>query len=283
MRRGNDSVGRVYGAVPAPVCSPDLLGLIKHGRVYDLSNPTWPDTPYAATTSPFSVRMNQRHSDDLGMGSFGEATEILTMSSHTATHLDALCHISERTDGHPLLYGDLRAAEAVSAFGFKELGIERCPPVIIRGLALDIPGSKGMEVLPDSYGVTGSDILSCCQKEGFEIKPGDGVLIRTGFSRYRHTEQARFTNLGAGPTPDTCRWLAEKRIALVGSDTMAFERMPSPHLGHIELIRKRGIPILKQVNLDGVCTDHIYQFLLIILPLRLVGATASPVTPVAIC
>jgi kynurenine formamidase len=283
MKPRNDSQERVYGAVPAPICSSELLGLIKRGSVYDLSNPMKPDTPYAATTSPFSVRMNQRHSDDLGMGSFGEATEILTMSSHTATHLDALCHISEKASGHPMLYGDLRASEAASELGFKELGIERCPPVIIRGLALDLPFSKGMEVLPDSYGVSESDVATCCEMEGVEIKPGDGVLIRTGFSKYRHTDQARFGDLGAGPTPATCRWLAEKGAVLVGSDTMAFERYPSPHLGHIELIRRRGIPILKQVNLDGVAADHVYQFLLIILPLRLVGATASPVTPVAIC
>ena len=82
--------------------------------------------------------------------------------------------------------------------------------------------------------------------------------------------------------PATCRWLAEKGIVLTGSDTMSFEQVPSPHLGHLELIRRRGISIIKQANLEELAADRIYEFLLIVLPLKLVGATASPVHPIAI-
>ena len=64
---------------------------------------------------------------------------------------------------------------------------------------------------------------------------------------------------------------------------MSFEQVPSPHLGHLELIRRRGISIIKQVNLDEIAGDGIYEFLLILLPLRFIGASASPVTPIAIC
>ncbi len=273
----------VYGALPLPSLSADLIGLVKQGKVYDLSHPIIPETPYASTTSPFSIRANHRHTDSPTDSAFGEATEILTMSSHIATHLEALCHVSEKTNGGPIVYGNHRVANIEDESGFKELGVERCPPILIRGLLLDIPNSKGRDVLPDSYGVTESDLIACSQMAGVDIRPGDGILIRTGFSRYRETDQARFGTVGAGPTPMACRWLAEKGIALTGSDTMSFECVPSPHLGHIELIRRRGIPIIKQVNLDDISTDHVYEFLLIVLPLNLVGATASPVTPIAIC
>jgi len=70
---------------------------------------------------------------------------------------------------------------------------------------------------------------------------------------------------------------------LTGSDTMTFEQVPSPHLGHLELIRRRGISIIKQANLEELAADHVYEFLLVVLPLKLVGATASPVNPIAIC
>jgi kynurenine formamidase len=63
---------------------------------------------------------------------------------------------------------------------------------------------------------------------------------------------------------------------------MSFEQVPSPHLGHLELIRRRGISIIKQLNLEALARDGVHQFLLIVLPLRIVGATASPVNPIAV-
>jgi hypothetical protein len=64
---------------------------------------------------------------------------------------------------------------------------------------------------------------------------------------------------------------------------MSFKQVPSPHKGHLELIRLRGITVLKQVNLEELAGDQVYEFALIVLPLRLVGATASPVTRIAMC
>jgi kynurenine formamidase len=206
------------------------------------------------------------------------------MSSHTGTHIDALCHVSEEIDGLPLLYQDIPAADLSSRDGpMARFGIEGCPPILTRGLLLDVPRSKGVDVLSDSYGITVDDLVSCCRTEGVDIQPGDCVLIRTGFSRYRDADQSRFVTVGAGPTPKACRWLAERGIGLTGSDTMSYEQVPSPHLGHLELIRRRGIPMIKQVNLDEIAADSIYEFLFIALPLKLVGATASPVNPIAIC
>ncbi len=276
-------MNKSYGALPIPHLSPNLLALVRTGTVYSLSYPIHAGTPYASTTSPVSLRMNRRHEDFTVAGPFGEATEILTMSSHTATHIEALCHVSERVEGRPLLYQDIPAAEVSGEEGFKSLGIEGCPPIITRGLLLDIPLSKGLAVLPDRYGITEGDIEACCQMAGVEIKPGDCVLLRTGFALHRDEAQTRFATVGAGPTPETCRWLAEQEIMLTGSDTMSFEQVPSPHLGHLELIRRRGISIIKQANLEEIAADKVYEFLFIALPLPLVGATASPVNPIAIC
>ena len=77
--------------------------------------------------------------------------------------------------------------------------------------------------------------------------------------------------------------MADKGLSLTGSDTMSIEYVPSPHVGHLELVRRRGISVIKQANLEEIARDQVYQFLLIVLPLRLIGATASPVTPIAIC
>jgi kynurenine formamidase len=272
-----------YGALPIPALPSELLFLVKTGKVYSLSYPIDANTPYATTASPFSRHSNQGHEHFVVGGPFGEATEILTMSSHTGTHIEALCHVSEKINGYPLLYGDVPARQAESEAGFSELGVEQCPPILTRGVLLDIPHSKQLDVLPDSYGITPDDIEACCQTEAVDIRLGDCVLIRTGFFKYRECARHRFVTVGAGPTPSTCRWLAEKGIVLTGSDTMTFEQVPSPHLGHLELIRRRGISIIKQANLEELAAERVYEFLLIVLPLRLVGSTASPVNPIAIC
>jgi kynurenine formamidase len=274
---------KLYGVLPVPTLPSTLLSLVKTGKVYSLSCPIDSNTPYATTTSPFSRRNNRNHDDFVVDGPFGEATEILTLSGHTATHIEALCHVSEKINGCPLLYGDVPARQAEGEAGFRELGMEQCPPILTRGILLDIPRIKGLDVLPDSYGITREDVEVCCQAEAIEISLGDCVLIRTGFYEYRDHAQHRFVTVGPGPIPETCRWLAEKGIVLTGSDTMTFEQVPSPHLGHLELIRRRGISIIKQANLEELAADQIYEFLLIVLPLKLVGATASPVNPIAIC
>jgi kynurenine formamidase len=271
-----------YGALTAPRISPDLLALASKGRVYDLSFPISARTPSAVTTSPFLLTANHRHSASPEGGVFGEATEILTMSSHTATHLEALCHVSEKVNGRPMVYGDIPAGRIESDAGFTQLGIEHCPPVLCRGLLLDVARLHRVNVLPDSYGITPEDLAQCCASQNVEVQPGDCVLIRTGFTRYREIDSRRFTTVGAGPTPEACRWLGEKTIALTGSDTMSFEQVPSTHDGHLELIRRRGISIIKQVNLEAIAKDRVDTFLLIVLPLRLVGATASPIRPIAI-
>ena len=274
---------RQYGALAAPHFCTELLDLVKTGRVYDLSFAIDGDTPYSGTTSPFSMQPKQRHDESPVGGSFGEATEIMRMSAHMSTHLDAICHVSEKIDGRPILYGDIPAAQVESEKGFGALSVELCPPILVRGVLLDIPGSKGVEVLPDRYGITEGDLKTCLRTEGIDIRPGDCPLVRTGFSRYRQDEIARYKSVGAGPTSEACVWLAEKGIALTGSDTQSYEQVPSSHVGHLELIRRRGIPMLKQVNLEELAANKVYEFLLIVLPLRLSGATASPVTPIAVC
>ncbi|MBC7223624.1 MAG: cyclase family protein [Anaerolineae bacterium] len=271
-----------YGRLSEPRVGPDLLRLVRSGKVYSLAYPIQPDTPLGETSSGVSIRLHRRHQDFTYEGPFGEATERIEMSGHTATHLDALCHISEEVDGIPLLYGDVPALEVQGEQGFAALGIERCPPVITRGVLLDVARDKGVEVLPDGYGIAPADLAGCAEREGVTVGPGDCVLIRTGFAKYRDAERQRYLTVGAGPTPEACRWLGEQGIALAGSDTVSFEQVPSPHLGHLELMRRRGVLLLKQVNLEALAADQVWKFLFLALPLKIVGATASPVHPVAI-
>ena len=213
--------------------------------------------------------------------------EITSLPIHGGTHIDALSHIGLWKEGEIELHGGVKAKKVMGREGMSAHGAENFPPIILRGILLDVAAHKGLEVLPDSYGITGEDLAGCAQAQGVEITPRTAVIIRTGFSKYWRTDNPRFSNCGAGPNIDGARYLAEKKIALVGSDTEAVEQWPFAEDGpplpvHSFLIVENGITHVESLYLDKLAGDKVYEFLFIALPLRIKGATGSHIHPIAI-
>jgi kynurenine formamidase len=83
------------------------------------------------------------------------------------------------------------------------------------------------------------------------------------------------------------QWLADRRVHAAGADTIAFERLP-PGGGHSLLPAHRillvenGIYLIEAMNLDGLAAARAYEFMFVLAPLALVGATGSPVRPLAV-
>lgn len=92
----------------------------------------------------------------------------------------------------------------------------------------------------------------------------------------------------AGMARDAALWAAERKAFAVGADNMSWEPNNAfdPELGtlpcHLELLARRGIYIIENLKLDELARDKIKNFLFICLPLKLMGATGSPVRPVAL-
>jgi kynurenine formamidase len=51
---------------------------------------------------------------------------------------------------------------------------------------------------------------------------------------------------------------------------------------HLHLIARCGIPIIENLDLEGLSRDRRREFVFICAPLKLVGATGSPVRPIAL-
>jgi kynurenine formamidase len=152
---------------------------------------------------------------------------------------------------------------------------------------LDVAGCQGVDVLPDSYGITSEDLKICQEKQGTEISEGVAVLIRTGFSKYWKTENERYSNCGAGINIDAARYLAECKVAMVGTDTEAVEQWPFDPEGpplpvHSYLIVENGITHVESLYLEKLAEAKAYEFLFVALPLRIRGATGSQIHPIAI-
>ena len=93
----------------------------------------------------------------------------------------------------------------------------------------------------------------------------------------------------AGVSGEGSRWLAERKVRAVGADNVAWDVIgpTDPELGvtlpgHVLLLVRAGIPIIENLNLEELAAAKVYEFGFVCLPLKMRGATGSPVRPIAI-
>ena len=259
----------------------DAHRILRKGRVIELGHVLSMDMPHSPQHPPFMFRLTKLHGDhDVGGISF--SSDMFTMGSHNGTHIDALGHIA--CGG--MVYGDVEG-DAISTRrgGFEQHGIETVAPIFCRGVLLDVPLLHGGESLPPAYDISKEELAATAEREEIEIRPGDAVLIRSGWQRY-WTDHRKYVGLkdGApGPTGEAAAWLGDREIRCTGADTFAYDKRPSKMPAHVELMVKRGINIMENMCFDELAEARIYEFMFCALPLRVQGGTGSPIRPIALC
>lgn len=206
-----------------------------------------------------------------------------SMYAHTGTHIDALNHFG--LNGK--IWNRFSADQHLGDRGWNKTGIETVPPIIARGVMLDIPTAKGLKELVPGYRITQEDIERTLSVQDIDIAPGDVVLIRTGRMRHYH-ESGRFMENAPGLGMAAARFLAAQKQALsVGADNLSFEAFPSEDAEnyvpvHTYLLAQQGVTIMELVNLEELAEDKVYEFAFIGAPLKIRGGDAAPLRPVAI-
>ncbi len=263
----------------------DIATALAGARVIDLSQPMRRGMPQSANHPPFQMSLVRRHGDMVRADGGSAANEIIVTGGHVGTHVDALAHVSQ--DGE--LYSGIKAAAVQSNEGFAALGIDTFAPFVGRGVVLDIARLHGVETLPGGYQVTVEDLEAAEVQAGIEVRAGDAVLIGTGWSRLWNDGAAfigQHTGV-PGPGEEAARWLAARRITLTGAETIAYEHIAAG-AGHSllpvhrVLLVEAGINIVETMRLAELMDSQASEFLMILSPLRLVGATGSPVRPLAL-
>lgn len=263
-----------------------LLEDLLAAHVYDLGQPLEASTPVSPNHPPFRMGLIRRHGDHVREDGTSGANELIAMGGHTGTHIDALCHASK--DGR--LYGGRNALEASLGGRFRELGVETIAPIVRRGVLLDVPAAHGLPAWEPGRPITAEDLMETSRRQGTEVRLGDAVLIRSGWPHGRWHDATAFVGLRTGvpgPNESAARWLAERRIFLTGADTIAYEWL-APGAGHSHLpvhailLVQSGIHIVEVLNLEELGRDRVYEFAFVAAPLKLVGATGSPLRPLAL-
>ena len=264
-----------------------LLDQIARARVFDLEQPRFAGMPIHPAHKPgYFYALHRRHRDSYRPGQHGPrsgASGVLTMMEHSGTHMDALCH--QACDMR--LHGDIAVEDVERTDGFAALGAETMRPLLGRGVLLDVAGWKHVDALPLNYAITADDLDGCARAAGVEVKPGDVLLVRTGYGS-RWTDEATYLN-AAGVSKSGNIWAAEQRVAAVGADNMAWdsmqERDPKTNMilfGHVHLLVTHGIHIIENLNLEELASAGYREFCFVGVPLKFRGATGSPIRPLAL-
>jgi kynurenine formamidase len=262
----------------------DFVKSVLSARVVELNYVWDKNAPLLAFNPPFTLGLHTSHKATAGFipGGIAFAADMMFFSGqHGAPTIDALGHMSNNGK----LHGGADAAASEGANGLAAQGIENYPreKLVNRGVLLDVARHKGVSALEAGYEITAADLQATADAEGVEIREGDSVLIRTGYGQFYEKDRAKFMAFRPGPGEEAAKWLAAKRIFLTGSDHLTYEVFPEKGTifpCHRILIADHGIYLVENLNLEelsqALSERRRYEFVLVLNPLRIKGATGSP-------
>jgi kynurenine formamidase len=253
-------------------------------RVIDLEQPRFHGMPSFTAHGPgYSYLLHRRHEDAPASGPRTGSSGFVMTPEHAGTHIDAICHQAE----HLRLHDDVPAAESATSTGYGRFGAEEIPPIVARGVLLDVAARMGVDAVPPGTAIRAAELRACADAAGVEIGGGDVVLVRTGSGA--HWDEPDRYLAAAGVAADGSEWLAAADVAAVGADNLAWdvigrrdEAYGCDLPGHLILLVRRGIYIIENLALEELAAFGVTTFTFVCAPLKLVGATGAPARPLAL-
>jgi kynurenine formamidase len=291
----DDEVGALNAMTSATIRA--ALGLVKEGKVYDLGVPydrssfKWPGhSPGEILTfrSPEGVRRqgdfplaNDRKLNPTRIAWHSSA---MFINDNVATQIDGLGHITTGDDNH--WYNGFKEEDWGGNWGIRKCDAVKIPPIITRGVLIDVAGLRKVDALPAHYKITATDLQAALTRQKTTLKPGDSVLIRTGTLRYWGASGSDHKKVGehdsAGIDLAAAKWLVEQQgTILVGSDTSGLEQSPGPTEAstfipvHRYLLIEQGVHIGEFHNLEDLAREGVYEFCYVCMVNKIRGAAAG--------
>ncbi|MDO8861070.1 cyclase family protein [Haliea sp. E1-2-M8] len=279
----DDTLGAINYLSPEKVLQ--AASLVKTGKTYALGVKTGPESP---AYGPRSYALTVLQLDD-GVGAPLAANQLTSNDDLLQTwmgigsQIDGLGHLGI----NHRYYNGKHASEFVTVTGLTSFGIDTLPPIVTRGVLINMASHLGHEVL-DAGTVFGSaDIKAAAAAQKVSIEQGDVVLLHTGWLAVADTDPARFMAGEPGLSREGARYLAELGVVAVGADTWGLDAMPGEQPDevfpvHQELLARNGVYILENMDTRELAADAATEFLFVLGQPRFVGAVQAIINPVAI-
>ncbi len=280
--------------------SPELIvkaaKLVKTGKRYALGQVTSRETPaFGARTFELFVIGGDGSNGLIGDNEFGYFDDWVLAYMGVGSQIDGLGHASIGRR----FYNGHTSDDFFHAGGLEPFGIDDIPPIVTRGVVLDIVGylkekgspavmqKGGVDMLRGGTAINRAEIEGAAARQGVTLGKGDVVLLHTGYMKMADLDKAAYMKTVPGLGVDGAVYLASKNPVAVGCDTFATEVLPGEQKGiafpvHQELITKRGIYILENMVTEELVKDQAWEFLFVLGQARLKGAVQMIINPVAI-
>ncbi len=260
----------------------EAKSLITQGRVYQLGH-VYESTMPLVGPRHFSLRIPQPfgpfgsnqmvYHDDIVSGELGQV----------GTQFDALGHAGIGD----VFYNGNKRQDFAKAEGLVKLGVENVGALVTRGVLIDVAAYKNVAQLEGGYEITAADVRGALERQRTPIRSGDIVIVHTGWGSLWNVDNAKFGATAPGIGLEAARYLVEREVVMVGTDTWAGEVVPNPNpelqfAVHQELIARNGVYIFESLVTEELARDRVYEFAFFFAPLKVKGATGSPGNPIAV-
>jgi kynurenine formamidase len=291
----NDEIGSLNAMTPATIKA--ALALVKQGKVYDLGVPYDAESYKWPGHSPAAVMTFRGPEGVKRQGDFKAASDpkqnpdkiawhscAVFISDNVGTQIDGLAHITTGEDNH--WYNGYKEADWGGNFGVRKCDATTIPPIITRGVLLDVAAFRKVDALPSHYRITAEDLQATAKAQNVKLRPGDTVLIRTGILKYWGANGADHPKLrehdSAGIDLGAAKWLVEQQGAiLIGADTSGLEHGPGPEEKqtfipvHRYLLTQQGVHIGEFHFLEDLARDRVFEFCYVCMTNKIRGTTAG--------
>ncbi len=278
----NDEIGAANLLTPEVV--KNAVKLVKTGKTYALAVPIDKNLPAFRHRSfkLYNIQPGQQAGLTTGPNKFTFNDEMVVAWTGVGTQLNGIGHIGIDN----VYYNGNKAADFVTVEGVKKLGIEKVPPIVTRGIVLDMTAHFDKKIVPGGTAFTVADIQAVLKKQNITVQKGDVVLFNTGWLELLGKDDKQFLETEPGIDMDAARWLADQGIVAFGGDTWASEVYPNPSGEEFPvnqfMLAKRGIYNLELIDSRVLVKDKAWEFLFVLGQPLYVGSTQVNINPIAI-
>jgi len=290
----DDEVGCVNFLTPEGIV--EAAKLVRNGKVFRLDTPVNYASPPLFDREP--VKHTKKSFESLGLLGFDDVLD--QYNTQEGSQWDGLGHVGNLSA--KAYYNGVTNDQIKQS---NKLGIHNWADRFVgRGVLVDAfryRQEKGKPVNPltdERY--TLDDLKGALAAQSTELKPGSILLVRTGWmpaylgsTAEEKRKMAPLNDLKACGIDDSREMVGslwDSRVAAIGTDCPAVEPWPwdfrQAGALHYRTLSLLGLPLGEQFNLEKLAADCAadkrYEFMMVSVPLHLVGGIASPPNAVAI-